>query len=65
MKLISWYDNEWGYRYNLSHLILLLAAHVMPVAFISQAMADKSLSNASCSNRVLDLIEHMALVAAI
>ncbi|KAF8412675.1 hypothetical protein HHK36_000643 [Tetracentron sinense] len=47
MKLVSWYDNEWGYRYTS------LSFSLSPYIYICV-----------CVNRVLDLIEHMALVAA-
>lgn len=64
MKLVSWYDNEWGYRYMLLSLpqppthtrqremrTHLLITFIIFVGFLN-------------SNRVLDLIEHMALVAS-
>ena len=67
MKLVSWYDNEWGYRYCLS-LSLSTYVHIDTGTPNSSAMSlnfDKFLFwFVSCSNRVLDLIEHMALVAA-
>lgn len=56
MKLVSWYDNEWGYRYNLSpSLYQCMHYNLVPECVWFWY---------SCSNRVLDLIEHMALVAA-
>ncbi|EMS45411.1 Glyceraldehyde-3-phosphate dehydrogenase, cytosolic [Triticum urartu] len=43
MKLVSWYDNEWGYRSLVNQWVLIFFCF---------------------SNRVLDLIAHMALVSA-
>ncbi|KAL4038053.1 hypothetical protein IC575_001658 [Cucumis melo] len=60
MKLISWYDNEWGYRYSLSREVI--GNECLLIRFVF----GKSDNYNTClhSNRVLDLIEHMALVAA-
>lgn len=65
MKFISWYDNEWGYRYkyNTSYeppsfqMVFYMWKRFSIFFFFFYLVV-------SYSNRVLDLIEHMAVVAA-
>jgi hypothetical protein len=68
MKLVSWYDNEWGYRYMLLSLpqqpTHKRQMHTHFVIAFMRWFDLLYLFGFLNSNRVLDLIEHMALVAS-
>jgi len=66
VKLVSWYDNEWGYRY-ISPFLSRFIAFMVPLQLSSpKGLKDVQLIHDShfCSSRVIDLIAHMAKTQA-